>query len=907
MALKQILALLLVMLLALPAGATDFFTNLTSGNDSNNGLTPATAKLTPPAMATLMSAGDRGFITNGTYNAEWTVAKRGTSNNWYNFRFDNAIIRKLNIDGCSYTRFVGGEITHNSSSAFNDGIVFSANSTNVEIIDFFIHDIHTTHNAIAGAFGPQANLKWITVRGTTITNLGIVNGSYVDDPPGAIASQFEFPFTSTNVIKADHWLNEYNTLQWVGDGSIVFGTNNINRNLSVTRYSKAHWDNHPVLHPDGFQDNSDGIQTMSRHHVYEANWVGDYVDPDAHFGIWQDTITAGDTGMLMRGNIGFNLNGGIGVISTKKVMAYRNTFYGFDTASPWFIFYNPGGNTDYSTGSYVVNSVSHTSSGISIGAGNTVTKNRNWGYLAGSDASYRGTTDPLFIDPANTNSRNFRLQAASPLRSEGVSPILIASATGSGTSFTVNDGQLLIDGWGMVDGDTVTIGATTTRVTGISGNVVTVSDSVSWTVGDQVHWGSSTTEDIGALPYGSSPLTGVTIANVGTTYTATTTGNARGVWFYVDGIPTTWDSTAPYSAVIASGNVTAKAYALYAQATPVFSATAGGGPTAPTISSVSAQSIYRDASTGPLAFTIGDAVDPASSLTVTATSSNHTLADDADCVLGGSGANRTVNITPNTSQTGVTTIQLVVQNLSLLTATNTFTLTVSAIPTITNSTAIVRGKNAILKGKRATVAGGSGSGQVFLIDQNFETPVTGYDNGEVWTEGGTWNPAYTVTVLAGTQSCFHTDGGSLTSPVFTAQTNVYFYCLLRFNAVADNTEILSLRSAANADLAIMKYRPGGSLRVDCGNVTAGDTVSTISAATKTHIWIRYTKGTGANGFASIAFSTNGIKPTSGDAYVQTAVGDATADAVKLRINGEVGNTFIIDRILISATPIGDNP
>lgn len=907
MALKQILALLLVLLIGPPVGATDYWVNLTTGNDSNNGLTPATAKLTPPAMAALMSAGDRGFITNGTYNAEWTVNKRGTSNAWFNFRFDNAIVRKLTIDGCSYTRFVGGEITHNSPSAFNDAIPFGGNSTNVEIIDFFIHDIHTTHNAIFGVFGSQPNLKWITVRGTTITNLGIVNGVYVDDPPGAIASTFEFPFTSTNVIKADHWLNEYNTLQWVGDGSIVFGTNNISRNLSVTRYSKAHWDNHPVLHPDGFQDNSDGIRTMSRHHIYEANWIGDYADPDAHFGIWQDTIGAGDTGMLMRGNIGFNLNGGIGVISTKKVMTYRNTFYGFDTSSPWMIFYNPGGNTDYSTGSYAVNSVSYSSSGIDIGAGNTVTKNHNWGYLAGSDASYRGTTDPLFIDPANTNSRNFRLQSGSPLRGEGLSPILIASATGNGASFTVNDGQLLNDGWGMVDGDTVTVGVTTTRVTGISGNVVTVSPSISWTIGDQVHWGPSSTEDIGALPYSSTLLTGATISNAGTTYTVTPTGDARGVWFYVDGIPTTWDSTPPYQAVIASGNVSAKIYALYAQATPVFTATAGGGPTAPTISSVAAQSIAQDSSTGPLSFTIGDAVDPASSLTVTATSSNHTLADDADCVLGGSGSNRTVNITPNAAQTGVTTIQLVVQNLSLLTATNTFTLTVSSLPVTTNGTTTVRGSNAILKGKRVKVAGGGGGSQVFLINQNFETPVTGYDNGEVWIEGGMWNPAYTVTVLAGSQSCFHADGGSLTSPNFTAQTNVYLYLLGRFNTAVDNTEILSIRSGANADLAIMKYRPGGSLRVDCGNVTAGDTVSTVSTATKYHIWIRYSKGTGANGFASLAFSTNGIKPTSGDAYVQTAVGDATADAVKLRFAGEVGNAFVIDRILISPTPIGDNP
>lgn len=697
---RQLLAIL-ICLLIVPAQATQYWCNLTSGNDSNNGLTPATAKLTPPAMATLMSAGDTGYITNGTYNAEWTVSKRGTSNAWFNFRFDSAILRKINVE-CSYTRFVGnGTITH-TNTTFNDAIVFNGNSTNVEIIDLAINNIHSTHNAIVGGLGNQPNLKWITVRGTTITNLGIVNGSYVDDPPGAIASTFEFPFTSTNVIKADHWLIEYNTLQFVGDGVIPFGTNNIMRNNAITLYNKAHWDNHPVLHPDGFQPGSDGIKVMSRHHIYEGNWMGDYVDPDAHFGIWQDTTQCGDTGMLMRGNIGFNLDGGIGVISTKKVMLHRNTFYGFNTSSPWIIFYNPGGNTDYSIGSFAVNNVSYSSSGISVGAGNLVTKNHNWGYLAGSDASYAGTTNPLFIDPANTNSRNFRLQSGSPLRGAGSSPILIASATGSGTSFVVNDGQLLSDGWGMVDGDTITVGATTTRVNSISGNTVTVANSVSWAVGDQVHWGASSTEDIGALPFDSTALTGATISNVGTTYTVTPTGDARGVWFYVDGIPTTWDSTPPYQATIASGNVSAKAYALYAQPIPVFTATAGGGPTPPTISAIANQSITRDSSTGPLAFTVGDTVDPAGSLNVTVTSSNHTLADDSDCVLGGSGANRTVNITPNAGQTGVTTIQIVVENLSLLTATNTFTLTVTA-PASTTNTTTLRGWRAILKGKRSAI------------------------------------------------------------------------------------------------------------------------------------------------------------------------------------------------------------
>lgn len=116
----------------------------------------------------------------------------------------------------------------------------------------------------------------------------------------------------------------------------------------------------------------------------------------------------------------------------------------------------------------------------------------------------------------------------------------------------------------------------------------------------------------------------------------------------------------------------------------------------PTISAVANQTTAPDTSTGPIAFTVGDPVDPASSLTVGVTSSNHTLVDDADCVLGGSGSSRTVAITPNAGQTGSTTIKLIVTNLSLLTATNTFTLTVgSPAPVVTG--------NGKLKGNRGRI------------------------------------------------------------------------------------------------------------------------------------------------------------------------------------------------------------
>jgi hypothetical protein len=97
---------------------------------------------------------------------------------------------------------------------------------------------------------------------------------------------------------------------------------------------------------------------------------------------------------------------------------------------------------------------------------------------------------------------------------------------------------------------------------------------------------------------------------------------------------------------------------------------------APTISSIADQSIAANASTGALSFTIGDAETPASSLTVTGSSSNQSLVPNANIVFGGDAASRTVTVTPATNQTGTATITLTVSDGTLATS-GSFSLTVT--------------------------------------------------------------------------------------------------------------------------------------------------------------------------------------------------------------------------------------
>ena len=111
-----------------------------------------------------------------------------------------------------------------------------------------------------------------------------------------------------------------------------------------------------------------------------------------------------------------------------------------------------------------------------------------------------------------------------------------------------------------------------------------------------------------------------------------------------------------------------------------FKVIADDGNSAPTISDIAAQTITEGGNTGAIAFTIGDAQTAASSLTLSGSSSNTTLVPNANIVFGGSGANRTVTVTPASRQTGTETITVTVSDGSL-SASDVFLLTVnSAVP-----------------------------------------------------------------------------------------------------------------------------------------------------------------------------------------------------------------------------------
>ncbi|TPD69839.1 lectin-like domain-containing protein [Flavobacterium microcysteis] len=107
----------------------------------------------------------------------------------------------------------------------------------------------------------------------------------------------------------------------------------------------------------------------------------------------------------------------------------------------------------------------------------------------------------------------------------------------------------------------------------------------------------------------------------------------------------------------------------------------------PTISTIANQSVCANAATSALTFTVADVETPAASLTVTRSSSNTTLVPNANIVVSGTGANRTVTVTPAANQHGTATITLTVTDQLGATATTTFTVTVNQFPVIAYTSA----------------------------------------------------------------------------------------------------------------------------------------------------------------------------------------------------------------------------
>jgi hypothetical protein len=290
---------------------------------------------------------------------------------------------------------------------------------------------------------------------------------------------------------------------------------------------------------------------------------------------------------------------------------------------------------------------------------------------------------------------------------------------------------------------------------------------------------------------------------------------------------------------------------------------------APTISNIADRTINQNSSTGPISFTVGDAETAAGSLQVSGTSLNPTLVPNGNIAFGGSGANRTVTVTPAANQTGTATITVTVSDGSL-TASDSFVLTVN-----------------------------SASAPTYLLSEGFEG--VGFEN-TGWTKVGAPNADYTTIVLHGAQS-LNCVGAQYVWRTSRFTTSFYLYFQVRWNAWSDFNNIVYWEDS-NWNTAAGVWADDNRIEIYHGSVSADGTTG-LSANTTYHVWVEWTKGTGSNGTMKLFVSTTGTKP----ATPEVSLGTGTGGAVERLYVGpfNTGPNVIFDRILVDDVPIGSNP
>ena len=187
---------------------------------------------------------------------------------------------------------------------------------------------------------------------------------------------------------------------------------------------------------------------------------------------------------------------------------------------------------------------------------------------------------------------------------------------------------------------------------------------------------------------------GPTVIETNTTYhcwldwSRSTTGSNGTMALYLS---TSGFKPAAPEAVITNGTATSPTYQYYIGPTSLGSdvffdevlvadATIGNNPNAnhpPSITDLPDHTLLRDTVLGPVPFTVSDLETPGANLLVTASSSNTNVVAKSGLLLGGTGTNRTLTVTPAAGQVGTTTITLTVQD-GTGTASDSFQLTVSS-------------------------------------------------------------------------------------------------------------------------------------------------------------------------------------------------------------------------------------
>jgi hypothetical protein len=271
--------------------------------------------------------------------------------------------------------------------------------------------------------------------------------------------------------------------------------------------------------------------------------------------------------------------------------------------------------------------------------------------VVSSTGSYsEAQTNSLAAFPAVNDNPNFTVRMVSEFE---------YSATASGTNgYVTTSGTNAYTGSGTVRYDMVTISGTPVpgantppSITSVSNQTIRVnhsSASLPITIGDAQDPAASLTLDKATTDASVIPLAGIGFGGSGSNRTVTVTAGSQ-----------TGSSLITVYVIDSGGRSNSTA----------FTVNVLPENTAPTISTIAPTNTLSGGSVPAIPFAVSDLETPAASLLVSAQSGNTTLLPPTGIVLGGSGASRTVTLTPAPGESGAVPVTLTVSDGTNTTAT----------------------------------------------------------------------------------------------------------------------------------------------------------------------------------------------------------------------------------------------
>lgn len=579
-------SLLCLVLLLAPSTvfATTYYVR-TDGNDSNLGTSNSSggAWRNVTKCASTIVAGDVCRVQAGTYTANVTETTSGTDGNTITYVGDGAaiIVGNFHVDA-NYVRVISIEVQANDAA---DAITIGG-QTGVEIW-------HTTTSGfLDGGIsqrGPslpyESNTAGIIVGNT-------INGRYDTDGSWMIALNGPSNIASHNIMNRTGV-----------DFYVAYGPNNRVYNSYAndpdpTPFDDAHTD---FLQTGVCCGRTIGVEFLTQDGNF---YVGNPPAAHQHYANLETTPDFSGNYLSRRNVVHHNGGGGQGVFAFASVYMAHDMYLDMqidvaDANENASMYINTTPDPQIKNSMFVngwstltTNAPVHNVESGAISAYNLAwdtTRVAKMGYCCVFNASGTNikTQEPLF---ANYAADNFFPTSSSPARN-AAGPLATVVGSGTGTTITVaTDGGGFFRGFNatisqyggnVASGDVITIGTDVRRIASISGDDITLTQSLTYANGEGVYLGDNSVDNaIGALPYRASTTLTATYECNGSTcpVTPSDASMVRMVVCFADGLPVEVLIDSPYNCTDPSGTFSARVYKLFASVEPWIDAQEGDPP-----------------------------------------------------------------------------------------------------------------------------------------------------------------------------------------------------------------------------------------------------------------------------------------------------------------------------------------